>query len=360
MEAARRINKWTQDEDMILLQRLREQQARSPPDKAVDWQKIAAALPGRTNKDCRKRWFNVLNGDLRKGPWTAEEDRLLGQAVEAEGKVWMRVSTYVPRRTADQCAKRWQHFLDPALDRSEWTESECQILWEAVQKQGRRWLQIRNDLFPQRSPNSLKNQYAFMSRHCCKAQRNCAAENEGLSAAGSSPASHIEDLCTVTSQPFNDDNSLISNDTQLLYPSLEDMILFPAASHNDNNTVMPDCTLPHLTYDCVNEADLSVAGFTDNPDSGSYLQDYTGFEDGFPLNPCSSSTIDHLSLSSGLGTSSIVSAGMPECQSSGADLPLPNCSVMTVRLTNPAPEAVHEFIRILMAHQQQVTIDIEN
>lgn len=59
----------------------------SPPDKAVDWQKIAAALPGRTNKDCRKRWFNVLNGDLRKGPWTAEEDRLLGQAVEAEGKV---------------------------------------------------------------------------------------------------------------------------------------------------------------------------------------------------------------------------------------------------------------------------------
>ncbi|EFE31104.1 uncharacterized protein ARB_01972 [Trichophyton benhamiae CBS 112371] len=202
-----------------------------------------------------------------------------------------------------------------------------------------------------------------MSRHCCKVQRNCAVENEGMSVAGSSPASHIEDLCTVTSQPFNDSNSVISNDTHLLYPSMEDTILFPAASHNDNNdnTVMPDCTLPHLAlFDCVHEADVTMAGFTNNTDIGSYLQDHTGVEDGFPFNPCSSSTIDHLSLSSGLGTSSLVSAGMSECQSNDAGLPLPNCSVMTVRLTNPAPEAVHEFIRILMAHQQQVTIDIEN
>ncbi|EGD83814.1 hypothetical protein H112_07491 [Trichophyton rubrum D6] len=172
-----------------------------------------------------------------------------------------------------------------------------------------------------------------MSRHCCKARRNCAAESEGLSAAGSSPASHIKDLCTVTSHSFNDDNSVIFNDSYLLYPSLEDTILFAAASHNDNSTVMPYCTLPHLAVCCVNEADVTMAGFTNNPNIGSYLQDYTGGEDGFPFNPCSSSTIDHLSPSSGLGTSSLVSAGMPECQSNGADLPLQNCSVMTVRLT---------------------------
>lgn len=53
---------------------------------ATDWQKIAAGLPGRSNKDCRKRWFNVLSGGLRKGAWSPEEDSYLRDAVRIEGK----------------------------------------------------------------------------------------------------------------------------------------------------------------------------------------------------------------------------------------------------------------------------------
>ncbi|EFQ98378.1 hypothetical protein MGYG_01408 [Nannizzia gypsea CBS 118893] len=358
MEPARRINKWTQEEDAILLQRLREQQANNPPDKVVDWQNIAAAIPGRTNKDCRKRWLNVLDGDLRKGAWTAEEDRLLSGAVETEGKVWVRVSEHVPRRTADQCAKRWQHFLDPALDRSEWTELECQILWDAVQKQGRRWLQIRNDLFPLRSPNSLKNQYAFMSRHFCKSQMDCAGESDSLSTAESSPASHSEELCMDANQSLNDGISLISNDAELLYPSADDMILFPV-SHDE--TVMPEYThtLPHFALDCMDQSNITTTDFTNTFDLGSHPQHTTGVDDNV-FHPCSTSAEDYLSPSSGLESSTLISADMHECQNNDGLWTLPSCSVMTVRLTNPAPEAVNEFIRILMAHQQQVSIDIES
>ncbi|KMQ48074.1 hypothetical protein A7C99_6288 [Trichophyton rubrum] len=172
METVRRINRWTQEEDSILIQKLYEQQTYDLPSAATDWQKIAAALPGRSNKDCRKRWFNVLSGGLRKGAWSPEEDSYLRDAVRIEGKSWMRVAQHVPQRTADQCAKRWQHFLDPTLDRSEWTAEENERLLCAVQQHGRRWLDIRNQYFPLRSPNALKNQYSILMR---RHERNLAA-----------------------------------------------------------------------------------------------------------------------------------------------------------------------------------------
>lgn len=51
-----------------------------------DWQCIATKLPGRTNKDCRKRWHNVVSGGVNKGHWTQDEDKLLTEAVQTRGK----------------------------------------------------------------------------------------------------------------------------------------------------------------------------------------------------------------------------------------------------------------------------------
>ncbi|KAM5436078.1 hypothetical protein McanMca71_000172 [Microsporum canis] len=354
MEPIRRINKWTQDEDSVLLQKLQEQQSKNPPDKVIDWQKIAAALPGRTNKDCRKRWFNVLNGDLRKGAWTADEDKLLGLAVETEGKVWMRVSQHVPRRTADQCAKRWQHFLDPTLDRSEWTESECQILWDAVRQRGRRWLQIRNDLFPMRSPNSLKNQYAFISRHCCKSQGHCHEQSD--STVSSSPASHSEDPSI----------NLMTEDPQQLFSSMEHTTP-PPTSHDD--MFILDYTLPNFGFDANDQTGLSTLDLPDTPNNGRCLQQqYSVDNDSFLVSSCPSSNgyFNSALEASAIGSASMEGQFTTDCQNSAlsleswSGLTSSHCSVMTVRLKNPAPEAVNDFIQILMAHHQQVTIDIES
>jgi hypothetical protein len=48
------------------------------------WNKVALSLPGRTNKDCRKRWMK-LGAHLKKGSWTKEEDQLLQNAVDEVG-----------------------------------------------------------------------------------------------------------------------------------------------------------------------------------------------------------------------------------------------------------------------------------
>jgi hypothetical protein len=50
-------------------------------DKLSDWLEVAKRVDGRTAKQCRERWQNHLNPDLKMGPFTAAEDLLLETAV---------------------------------------------------------------------------------------------------------------------------------------------------------------------------------------------------------------------------------------------------------------------------------------
>lgn len=47
---------------------------------AKNWSFIAKSLPGRIGKQCRQRWHNHLNPDIRKERWTEEEDEAIIEA----------------------------------------------------------------------------------------------------------------------------------------------------------------------------------------------------------------------------------------------------------------------------------------
>ncbi|KAL9093168.1 MAG: hypothetical protein Q9159_000345 [Coniocarpon cinnabarinum] len=49
-----------------------------------DWCAISKLLPGRSNKDCRKRFSKVVKS-VNKGTWSPEEDRKLIEAIETCG-----------------------------------------------------------------------------------------------------------------------------------------------------------------------------------------------------------------------------------------------------------------------------------
>lgn len=122
-----------------------------------DWMAVADKMPHRTNKDCRKRWSKVC-ATLKKGPWSSDEDSRLQRGVNQHGCKWTLVAQVVESRSADrtctssrwvlgdgaqqadlcfvECAKRWQHSLDPHLDRSEWKPEEDRLLLEAVRQYG--------------------------------------------------------------------------------------------------------------------------------------------------------------------------------------------------------------------------------
>ncbi|KAF1942265.1 hypothetical protein EJ02DRAFT_434162 [Clathrospora elynae] len=208
----RQPRKWSLAED----HKLREQvEAQLVGGEVKDWCRIAESLPGRTNKDCRKRWHNSVAGGLKKGQWSKSEDQLLSRGVEQYGKRWTVIAGCVGSRSADQCAKRWQQSLNPDLDRSEWRDSDDKALIEGTQRLGRHWKDIQGELFPGRSKNDIKNRYTVLVRKY---------QNQGITLPHA-PSSPSECGTPAPLQGYNDDDEYISPT-----PSVYDHLL-PAPSH---------------------------------------------------------------------------------------------------------------------------------
>ena len=52
----------------------------------------------RTGKQCRERWFNHLDPQLKKEPWSEDEDRALLEAQSRLGNSWTKIATEMPGR----------------------------------------------------------------------------------------------------------------------------------------------------------------------------------------------------------------------------------------------------------------------
>ncbi|GKZ27382.1 hypothetical protein AbraIFM66951_010510 [Aspergillus brasiliensis] len=74
---------WSAEEDAKLIALV--EQYGDKPGRESKWTEISKNLPGRTNKNCRKRWFYSLDPKLRKGRWTKEEDVILLDAYQRLG-----------------------------------------------------------------------------------------------------------------------------------------------------------------------------------------------------------------------------------------------------------------------------------
>lgn len=65
---------------------------------AKKWTLIAKHLNGRIGKQCRERWHNHLDPAINKSAWTDEEDRLLAQAHDQYGNQWAKIAKLLPGR----------------------------------------------------------------------------------------------------------------------------------------------------------------------------------------------------------------------------------------------------------------------
>ncbi|KAJ3124777.1 hypothetical protein HK098_000868 [Nowakowskiella sp. JEL0407] len=72
------------------------------------WTQISKTIEGRTPDACRKRWEKVLDPTIRKGAWLPEEDALLLELVGKYGsKKWTLIASEIKGRTDKQCRQRW-------------------------------------------------------------------------------------------------------------------------------------------------------------------------------------------------------------------------------------------------------------
>ncbi|KAK2867932.1 hypothetical protein FQN49_003331 [Arthroderma sp. PD_2] len=151
---ARRL--WTKEEDTLLRRAVNESMARGGD---INWHRIASNIPDRNNKDCRKRWVYILAPSLNKGAWNKAEDEKLLQGIQKHGFRWALVSQVVGSRQPDQCSRRWHESLNPEINNDRWSLLEDEILREAVEIYGRRWTEIVDRYFPNRTPIAAKNRY---------------------------------------------------------------------------------------------------------------------------------------------------------------------------------------------------------
>jgi len=76
----------------------------------------------------------------------------------------MSVAAEVGTRSGEQCAKRWNDYVNPDLDHSPWSTQEDQRLLPIVALYGHNWKHIAENFLPTRSPLSIKNHYALLMR----------------------------------------------------------------------------------------------------------------------------------------------------------------------------------------------------
>jgi hypothetical protein len=84
------------------------------------WSDIGKKVPNeRTGKQCRERWFNHLDPQLKKEPWSDEEDSMLIAAQRRLGNSWTRIAAEMPGRRWANWSQGLARFLLIGLWHSE-------------------------------------------------------------------------------------------------------------------------------------------------------------------------------------------------------------------------------------------------
>eukprot|EP00301_Raphidiophrys_heterophryoidea_P026787 c9325_g1_i2.p1 GENE.c9325_g1_i2~~c9325_g1_i2.p1 ORF type:complete len:789 (+),score=183.87 c9325_g1_i2:524-2890(+) len=97
--------------------------------------------------------------NMKKAPWSEQEDRILANMVHMHGpKKWAKIATNLDGRTGKQCRERWLNHLDPQVRKDAFTEAEDILILSLVDKIGSKWATIAKQL-PGRTDNSIKNRY---------------------------------------------------------------------------------------------------------------------------------------------------------------------------------------------------------
>ncbi|EPS65034.1 hypothetical protein M569_09745, partial [Genlisea aurea] len=116
--------------------------------------------------------------EVRKGPWTMEEDLILMNYIANHGEgVWNSLAKSAGlKRTGKSCRLRWLNYLRPDVRRGNITPEEQLLIMELHAKWGNRWSKIAKHL-PGRTDNEIKNYWRTrIQKHMKQTENNNGTE----------------------------------------------------------------------------------------------------------------------------------------------------------------------------------------
>jgi len=116
-------------------------------------------MNNRSAIQCLHRWSKILKPGIKKGSWSVEEDQKLKQWADTVGPVkWASCAKEISGRNGKQCRERYFNILNPNLNKYRWTAYEDYIIFQNFSKEGSKWSTIAKYI-PGRSENDIKNRF---------------------------------------------------------------------------------------------------------------------------------------------------------------------------------------------------------
>nr|QNC43969.1 R2R3 MYB transcription factor [Freesia hybrid cultivar] len=153
--------------------------------------------------------------EVRKGPWTMEEDLILINYIANHGEgVWNTLAKSAGlKRTGKSCRLRWLNYLRPDVRRGNITPEEQLLIMELHSRWGNRWSKIARQL-PGRTDNEIKNYWRTRIQKKTKSESSDYQNQMMVDDASTSHSAGIDEgMAQLSYQQMHMNNNTSSTST---------------------------------------------------------------------------------------------------------------------------------------------------